>query len=136
MNASASKPTSVTHPRFNAVTNDGTSDRPGDLRSPAASLCCPSVRPQRLQSNQITNVTQKEASKRAASALWFHGPSPINNLSAWCHLHSERGRGAVTIPARWIWEKMAHTNESLAPGNFRRHARARGRPTAAIPSNV
>lgn len=102
------------------MTNDRTSDRPGDFCSPAASLCCSSVRSQHLQSNQITNVTRKEASKWATSALWFHCPSPINNLSASCHLHSERGRGAVTIPARWIGEKMVHTNESLAPGNFRR----------------
>lgn len=46
------------------------------------------------------------------------------------------GEGVVMSPARWMWEKTAHTNESLAPGNLRRTLVHEGGPTAAIPSNV
>lgn len=73
-----SKPTSVTHQRFTRWLMTEPLTGP-ETCSPAASLCCSSVRSQRLQSNQITNVTRKEASKWATSALWFHCPSPINN---------------------------------------------------------
>lgn len=46
------------------------------------------------------------------------------------------GEGVVMSPARWTWEKTAHTNEGLAPGDLRRTLVHEGRPTAAIPGNV
>ena len=69
-----------------------------------------------------------KACKRATLGLWFSCRSATNSLS---HLHSERGRGVLTITTRWIWKARAHANESLAPGNFRDSS-----PTAAIPSNI
>lgn len=116
------------------MANGGASDRLWDFCSPSLALCCSPVCLQHLQSNQITDVMWKEASKWAT--LGLRCPCPWWSHSSVSFTLRGVGEGVVMSPARWMWEKTAHTNESLAPGNLRRTLVHEGRPTAAIPSNV